>query len=163
MPAEGVDLTPTDRILSVDEIFKISKLFVEHGVDKIRLTGGEPLVRKDAVEIVSRINQLRNLGLKNIAMTTNGVSLKRKLDSLLDAGLDNLNVSLDTLDPLKFQLITRRGGHQLVLDAIEEAARSERLKSLKVNCVVMRNINDGELLDFVKLTESMDLEIRFIE
>jgi cyclic pyranopterin phosphate synthase len=163
MPAEGVDLTASDKILTSDEIFKLSRLFVENGVDKIRITGGEPLVRKDAVEIISRINQLRSIGLRNIAMTTNGVSLKRKLADLLDAGLNSLNISLDTLDHLKFQVITRRGGHQLVLDAIKEAAGSEKLESLKINCVVMRNVNDDELIDFVRLTESMDVEIRFIE
>jgi GTP 3',8-cyclase / cyclic pyranopterin monophosphate synthase len=163
MPAEGVDLTPSEQILSSSEIFKLSKLFVENGVDKIRITGGEPLVRKDAVEIIGKINQLRELGLKTIAMTTNGISLKRKLGILMDAGLNNLNISLDTLDPLKFQLITRRAGHQHVIDAIREAASSQAFNSIKVNCVVMRNVNDDEILNFVELTKEMDIEIRFIE
>eukprot|EP00475_Leptophrys_vorax_P016178 TRINITY_DN22633_c0_g4_i2.p1 TRINITY_DN22633_c0_g4~~TRINITY_DN22633_c0_g4_i2.p1 ORF type:complete len:357 (+),score=92.09 TRINITY_DN22633_c0_g4_i2:146-1072(+) len=163
MPAEGIDLTPNSHLLTSDEIFDLSRMFVEFGVDKIRLTGGEPLIRKDAVEIVQNLNTLRSMGLKNIAMTTNGITLKRKLDALLSAGLNNLNISLDTLDPHKFQIITRRGGHQLVLDAIKEASQSRALNSLKVNCVLMRGVNDDEMLKFVELTKEMDLEVRFIE
>jgi molybdenum cofactor biosynthesis enzyme MoaA len=97
MPAEGVDLLPNSQLLTSEEIYDLVRVFVEFGVDKIRLTGGEPLIRKDAVEIVQNLNTLRSLGLKNIAMTTNGVSLKRKLDSLLNGGLNSLNISLDTL------------------------------------------------------------------
>jgi molybdenum cofactor biosynthesis enzyme MoaA len=178
MPAEGVDLLPNSQLLTSEEIYDLVRVFVEFGVDKIRLTGGEPLIRKDAVEIVQNLNTLRSLGLKNIAMTTNGVSLKRKLDSLLNGGLNSLNISLDTLgknhtvmvmfdffglDPYKFQIVTRRGGHHLVMDAIKEAAQSNVLQSLKINCVLMRNVNDDEILDFVEMTKDLDLEVRFIE
>ena len=115
MPAAGVDLTPHQDLLSSDEIFKLAKVFVEQGVTKIRLTGGEPLVRRDCVELVAKLNQLRPLGLETIAMTTNGMVLSKQLPQLVQHGLDICNISLDTLQPHKFTLISRRTGHHRVL------------------------------------------------
>jgi GTP 3',8-cyclase len=110
MPAEGIELTPNQKLLSSDEILRLARLFVSQGVTKIRLTGGEPTVRKDCVEIIEELGKLRKLGLKEIAMTSNGIALWRKLDRMVAGGLTHLNLSLDTLDPFKYQLITRRMG-----------------------------------------------------
>jgi molybdenum cofactor biosynthesis protein A len=160
MPENGVELTPNEQLLTTGEILKIAKLFVEAGVDKIRLTGGEPTIRKDVVEIVEELAKLP--GLKTIAMTSNGIVLARKLPALHKAGLNLLNISLDTLDPLKFPLITRREGFDHVIRSIRLALELG-YNPLKINCVVMRGVNDNELLDFVKWTERDPVEIRFIE
>lgn len=119
MPAEGVELTPNSELLSQNEIVRIASTFVAGGVDKIRLTGGEPSIRKDIEEICE---QLRSLpGLKYLAMTSNGIVLPRKLPRLQAAGLNQLNISLDTLVPAKFELLTRRKGHNKVLQSIDTA------------------------------------------
>ena len=110
MPSEGIELTPNQNLLTFDEILRLAKLFVSQGVTKIRLTGGEPTVRKDCVELVEELGKLRSLGLKQIAITSNGIALWRKLDRMVAAGLTHLNLSLDTLDPFKYQIITRRMG-----------------------------------------------------
>jgi cyclic pyranopterin phosphate synthase len=119
MPAEGVELTPSSELLSQNEIIRIASTFVAGGGDKIRLTGGEPSIRKDIEEICE---QLRSLpGLKYLAMTTNGIVLSRKLPRLQAAGLNQLNISLDTLVPAKFEFLTRRKGHNKVLQSIDTA------------------------------------------
>ena len=110
MPSEGIDLTPSQKLLTSNEILRLVRLFVVQGVTKIRLTGGEPTVRKDCVELVEELGQLRGSGLKEIAMTSNGIALWRKLDRMVAGGLTHLNLSLDTLDPFKYQIITRRMG-----------------------------------------------------
>ena len=129
---------------------------------QIRLTGGEPLVRGDCVDIVGRLKALR--GLETVAMTTNGVTLGRKLPALKAAGLDALNISLDTLVPKKFEFVSRRpqAAHGKGMAAIQ---RSLELgySPVKVNCVVMRGLNEDEILDFVDLTRDRDLDVRFIE
>lgn len=119
MPAEGVDLTPKPELLSQDEIVRLANLFVVSGVDKIRLTGGEPTIRKDIDEICSRLSRLE--GLKTLAMTTNGITLATKLPRLKECGLTALNISLDTLVPAKFEFLTRRKGHHRVLESINTA------------------------------------------
>lgn len=119
MPAEGVDLTPNTNLLSREELERVTKLFVLSGVDKIRLTGGEPTVRPDIEEICSSLSALP--GLKTLAMTSNGLVLGRKLPLLRAAGLDSLNISLDTLVPAKFEFLTRRKGHSKVMEAINTA------------------------------------------
>lgn len=127
MPEEGVQLQPNDKLLTSDEIVRIANLFAINGVDKIRLTGGEPTIRKDLVEIVSRINELPQI--REIGMTSNGIALSRKLDSLLKAGLNRLNLSLDTLNEAKYMMITRRNGFTKVMKVIEQAEpQFERLK-----------------------------------
>jgi cyclic pyranopterin phosphate synthase len=110
MPSEGIDLTPSDKLLTSTEIIRLASLFVDQGVTKIRLTGGEPTVRKDCVELVEELGKLRPQGLKEIAMTSNGIALWRKLERMVAGGLTHLNLSLDTLDPFKYQIITRRMG-----------------------------------------------------
>jgi cyclic pyranopterin phosphate synthase len=160
MPAEGVTLKPQPEILTFEEIERLAYLFVGAGVDKIRLTGGEPLVRKDVEEVVRRIGRIP--GLRTLAMTTNGLLLAKKLPDLHAAGLNLLNISLDTLRPDRFAHITRREGFDLVLQAIESAL-TFGYRPVKVNCVVMRGFNDDELADFVDLTRDRPIEVRFIE
>ncbi|EFJ36608.1 hypothetical protein SELMODRAFT_79056 [Selaginella moellendorffii] len=160
MPEEGVKLTPGAHLLSQDEIVALAKVFVGGGVDKIRLTGGEPTVRADLTDICHRLSGLS--GVKTLAMTTNGLVLERKLPQLKQAGLNQLNISLDTLVPAKFELLTRRKGHDRVLDSID-AAVELGYNPVKVNCVVMRGVNDDELADFAELTRHKPINVRFIE
>uniref|UniRef100_A0A2K1Z1L7 Radical SAM core domain-containing protein n=1 Tax=Populus trichocarpa TaxID=3694 RepID=A0A2K1Z1L7_POPTR len=119
MPAEGVELTRSPQLLSQDEIVHLANLFVSSGVDKIRLTGGEPTIRKDIEDICLQLSNLK--GLKTLAMTTNGITLARKLPKLKECGLTSLNISLDTLVPAKFEFLTRRKGHERVMDSINAA------------------------------------------
>ncbi|XP_052105869.1 molybdenum cofactor biosynthesis protein 1-like isoform X1 [Mytilus californianus] len=162
MPSDGVELTPKQKLLSTGEIIKLSELFVKEGIQKIRLTGGEPLVRSDLIEIIGALNDLRPHGLENIAMTTNGITLARKLPQLKANGLDSLNISLDTLIPAKFEFITRRKGWDRVMKGIDTAVELG-YGPVKVNCVVMRGVNEEEICDFVALTENKNVDIRFIE
>ncbi|XP_024314663.1 GTP 3',8-cyclase, mitochondrial isoform X2 [Brachypodium distachyon] len=160
MPAEGVELTPKSELLSHDEIIRVANLFVTSGVDKIRLTGGEPTVRKDLEDICLHLSDLK--GLKTLAMTTNGIVLSKKLPRLKECGLNALNISLDTLIPAKFEFMTRRKGHSKVMESIDTAIELG-YDPVKVNCVVMRGMNDDEICDFVELTKHKPINIRFIE
>ncbi|XP_015675119.2 molybdenum cofactor biosynthesis protein 1 [Protobothrops mucrosquamatus] len=160
MPEEGVQLTPKSELLSTQEIISLAKLFVKEGVDKIRLTGGEPLIRPDVVDIIAQLRKLE--GLKTISVTTNGINLARLLPRLKEAGLDAINISLDTLVPAKFEFIVRRKGFHKVMEGIHKAL-DLGYNPVKVNCVVMRGLNEDELLDFVSFTEKQPLDVRFIE
>lgn len=160
MPAEGVQLQPHGHILTFEEIERLARLFVQAGVNKIRLTGGEPLVRKDVDKLLGRLGQIE--GLDTFAITTNGLLVPKKIKSLKAAGINLMNISLDTLKPEKFEFITRRKGFDLVLRAIDLAIE-HGYTPIKVNCVVMRDFNEDELADFVELTRSKPIEIRFIE
>lgn len=119
MPAEGVDLTASPKLLSQSEIIRLANLFVGSGVNKIRLTGGEPTIRKDIEDICFQLSSLK--GLKTLGMTTNGITLARKLPRLKECGLSSLNISLDTLVPAKFEFMTRRKGHERVMESINAA------------------------------------------
>ncbi|KAG2756511.1 molybdenum cofactor biosynthesis prote [Suillus brevipes Sb2] len=163
MPSEGVELSPADHILTDDEIIRLANLFVRSGVTKIRLTGGEPTVRKGLDGIIRRLNELRPFGLESIGMTTNGIALHRRLPLYIENGLTHLNLSLDTLDPFKFEIMTRRPGHDAVLRSLNTALHSQGLRSVKLNVVVVKGLNDSEVLDFVKLTADKDISVRFIE
>ncbi|RMZ08412.1 hypothetical protein D0860_04701 [Hortaea werneckii] len=166
MPEAGIDLSPPKTQLTSPEIFYLSQLFVNQGVNKIRLTGGEPTVRKDIVPLMQQIGSLRSNGLRELALTTNGISLHRKLDAMVEAGLTGVNISLDTLDPFQFQLLTRRQGFDAVMKSINRVQDMNRLGAgvkLKVNCVVMRGLNDHQIMPFVDMTRDQDLEVRFIE
>ena len=160
MPEEGVPLQPKDQLLSTEEIVELAEVFVSQGVDKIRLTGGEPLVRRDVVEICERIGRLE--GLKRFGITTNGILLERKLERFRAAGVNMLNVSLDTLVAEKFAFITRRTGFDRVHRAVERAVDAG-FAELKVNCVVRRGFNEDEIVDFVEWTRHAPIEVRFIE
>ncbi|KAK8962818.1 hypothetical protein KSP40_PGU003435 [Platanthera guangdongensis] len=160
MPADGVELSQKSQLLTSAEIVRLANLFVSSGVDKIRLTGGEPTLRKDIEEICFQLSSLE--GLKTLAMTTNGLVLTKKLPKLKECGLSLLNISLDTLVPAKFEFMTRRQGHERVMESIT-AAVEHGFNPVKVNCVVMRGINDDEICDFVELTRKREINIRFIE
>ncbi|XP_077856156.1 molybdenum cofactor biosynthesis protein 1 isoform X5 [Macaca mulatta] len=158
MPEEGVPLTPKANLLTTEEILTLARLFVKEGIDKIRLTGGEPLIRPDVVDIVAQLQRLE--GLRTIGVTTNGINLTRLLPQLQKAGLSAINISLDTLVPAKFEFIVRRKGFHKVMEGIHKAIE---LGYNPVNCVVMRGLNEDELLDFAALTEGLPLDVRFIE
>ncbi|ODV83596.1 hypothetical protein CANARDRAFT_202708 [[Candida] arabinofermentans NRRL YB-2248] len=160
MPEEGIELSPTDKLLTTDEIIRIASIFIKQGVRKIRLTGGEPTVRKDIIDLVKKLNGLK--GLEEICITSNGLALHRKLPELFENGLTALNLSLDTLINGKFQLITRRNGLNAVLKSLNKAL-DLNLPKIKINIVVMKNINDDEILNFVELSRDKPIEIRFIE
>ncbi|RAR12091.1 molybdenum cofactor biosynthesis prote [Stemphylium lycopersici] len=166
MPEEGVPLSPSANMLTTPEIFYLSSLFVSQGVTKIRLTGGEPTVRRDIVPLMQQIGSLRPKGLRELALTTNGISLHRKLDAMVEAGLTGVNLSLDTLDPFQFQIMTRRKGFDAVMKSIDRILEINKLGAnvkLKVNCVVMRGLNEREILPFVEMGREKDIEVRFIE
>ena len=147
-----------EELMTREEIVTIAGLFVErYGITKIRLTGGEPLVRPEAVDIV---RDLVRLPVK-LGLTTNALTLHKHLDGLIDVGLRSLNVSLDTFDAERFRKITRRDGYDVVWANIQEAHR--RGLRVKLNMVVMRGVNDDELLRFVELTRDHDIHVRFIE
>lgn len=166
MPEEGVPLSPASHLLTTPEISYLSALFVSQGVTKIRLTGGEPTIRKDVVPLMHEIGNLRSKGLKELCITTNGIALHRKLDSMAEAGLTGVNLSLDTLDPFQFQIMTRRQGFSAVIRSIDRILEMNRLGAgikLKINCVVMRGINDREIIPFVEMGREKDVVVRFIE
>ena len=166
MPEEGVDLSAARTQLTTPEIHYLSSLFVSQGVTKIRLTGGEPTVRKDIVPLMQAIGGLRSKGLKELALTTNAISLHRKLDAMVEAGLTGVNISLDTLDPFQYQILTRRQGFEAVMKSItrvQEMNKAGAGVKLKINCVVMRGLNHHQILPFVEMTRDQDVEVRFIE
>ncbi|KAK0208914.1 hypothetical protein DFS33DRAFT_1306374 [Desarmillaria ectypa] len=163
MPEEGIELSPESHLLTNEEVLRLAALFVKSGVTKIRLTGGEPTVRKGLNEIIGGLNEMRPYGLRSIAMTTNGLALSRRLPVLIDQGLTHLNLSLDTLDPYKFEFMTRRRGHEAVLKALDVALASRALASVKLNVVVVKGLNDSEVLDFIEMTKERVLSVRFIE
>ncbi len=160
MPEEGVPLQAQDQIMTFEEIEKLARLFVAEGVDKIRLTGGEPLVRKGVDDLIRTIGKID--GLKTFAITTNGLLLPKKIDALHKAGVNLINISLDTLNAKKFEFITRRKGFDIVMKAIDKAIKYG-YNPVKVNCVVMKDFNENELGDFVALTRDKPVEVRFIE
>jgi len=161
MPEEGADLSPNQELLTTSEIIQLATHFVKNGVTKIRLTGGEPLINPDIIEICGSLNELKPLGLSQISVTTNGILLSRKLKDLRENGLTHINLSLDTLDPWKYEQITRRNGLKKVLKAIDSCL--EEGYEPRVNVVVMRKFNDMELVEFVDFTRSRPIHVRFIE
>ena len=160
MPEQGIELTPSAELLSVEEMERLVRLFASMGVNKLRLTGGEPLVHRNFDDVVKRFKQVP--GINTLAVTTNGITLHRRIERYKELGVDAWNISLDTLDPAKYALVTRRDGLPKVLSAI---ARAESLgyDPVKINCVVMRGVNDNEVSDFAALTKDRRLEVRFIE
>lgn len=166
MPEEGVPLSPQRELLTTPEIIMLSSLFVSQGVTKIRLTGGEPTIRRDILPLMRQIGALRTNGLRELCLTTNGLALHRKLEGMVEAGLTGVNLSLDTLDPWQFQIMTRRKGFDAVMKSIERVLELNKLGAgikLKINSVVMRGVNDGEIIPFVEMTREKEIEVRFIE
>lgn len=157
MPEEEYDFTPASRLMQVDEIVALAKTFVDLGVNKIRLTGGEPLVRKDAAEIIEALSQLP----VTLTITTNGTRLHEYVDVLQKANISSLNISLDTLQPEKFQLITRRDQFKTVYDNIQ--LMISKNFHVKINVVVMKGLNDVEINNFIEWTKDTPVHVRFIE
>jgi cyclic pyranopterin phosphate synthase len=158
--AEDMTFLPRAKILTLEEIFQVAQSFVALGTRKIRLTGGEPLVRKGVVELCRNIAALP--GLKELCMTTNGSQLGKLAQPLFDAGLKRLNISLDSLDPQRFRELTRTGDLAQVIDGID-AARAAGFTQTKLNCVVMQGRNDHEVNDLVQFAIDRGLDISFIE
>ncbi len=157
---EDMTFRPRHELMTDEEIMTIVRLMAELGITKVRLTGGEPTIRPRIVEIVRQIARIP--GIRDLAMTTNAILLAQLAEPLARAGLQRVNISLDTLDPKKFRFITRRGDLSQVWAGIE-AAEAAGLKPLKLNVVVTRGFNDGEVVDLAKLTLDRDWDVRFIE
>jgi GTP 3',8-cyclase len=160
MPEEGLAWLRRDEILSYEEIVEIVAAAASVGVRAIRLSGGEPLLRRDLARLVAAIARVD--GIEDIALSTNGLLLEEQLPALARAGLRRVNVSLDTLQPQRFEAIARRPGLDLVLRGIE-AAVAAGLQPVKINCVVMRRRNDDEIAHFAALTRERPIFVRFIE
>ncbi|HAF28909.1 MAG TPA: radical SAM protein [Bacteroidales bacterium] len=159
MPEEGVKLLDHQDILSFDEIVELAKAAVRKGVDKIRITGGEPLVRKGIIDLVRMIGEID--GIKDYSMTTNAILLDKYADDLAKAGLHRVNISLDTLDSEKFTKITRGGDIQKVFEGIQ-AAKKAGLLPIKINCVIKKDKNEPDAIAVAKFCEENDLHIRYI-
>lgn len=160
MPPEGLDWIPGDELLSAAELVRIVRLAVDQGVQEVRFTGGEPLVRPDLEEIIAGVASLPDP--PSLSLTTNGIGLTTRAQTLKDAGLARINVSLDTLDAGRFRTLTRRDRLDDVLAGIV-AARDAGLSPVKINTVLMRAINDDEVLSLVEWALDHGLALRFIE
>ena len=159
MPEEGVQFIQHSNILSFEEIKAVVEVAVPLGIDKIRLTGGEPLVRKDIVELVRMIASVK--GVNDLAMTTNGILLGSFAKDLALAGLQRINISLDTIDPAKFAFLTRGGDIKKVFEGIE-AARKEGLSPIKINCVVRETKDEPDALEVKAWCTTNGIEARYI-
>jgi molybdenum cofactor biosynthesis protein A len=157
MPENGVVLSPQSQLMTADEVFQIAALFVQNGVDKIRLTGGEPLLRKDFAEILT---SMATLPVK-LSITTNAILVDRHIETFKSCGLKDINVSLDTLNTTKFDAITKRDQFSKAMSNIEMLIQ-EGFK-VKLNVVLMKGFNDDEIIDFINYTRDKPITVRFIE
>lgn len=160
MPSDGIPLMNPDNILRYEELLRIIKICVSHGITKVRLTGGEPLVRKGIIEFIRSIASIK--GIDDLSLTTNGVLLKGYALELKDAGLNRVNVSLDSLKKERFKNITRSDNLENVLQGLEESEKIG-LSPVKINMVAIKGFNDDEILDFALMTKEKPYHIRFIE
>jgi len=160
MPAEGVCLRPHADFLSEEEMVRAVEVASELGIRKVRLTGGEPLVKKNILSIAKRIASVP--GIRDVSMTTNGILLPELGKDLLAAGVKRVNISLDTLDPAKYAAITRIGRFENAWKGIESAIETG-FEKIKLNCVLIGGFNDGEIRDFAELTLRYPIDVRFIE
>ena len=160
MPPEGIQRQPQESIMRYEEIVAVVRAAAEAGISKVRITGGEPLVRAGLPGLIRMIAQIP--GIEDISLTTNGLLLGRMAGELKEAGLTRINVSLDTLNPDKFRRITRGGQFEKVWQGLEAAERNG-LTPIKINAVAMRGVNDDELVDLARLSVARDWHVRFIE
>ena len=158
--SEEMTFLPRAQVLTLEELALVARAFVELGVEKVRLTGGEPLVRRDIDNLVEQVGALP--GLRDFAMTTNGAGLGKHAERLRQAGLKRLNISLDSLDPERFRALTRTGDLARVIDGIR-AAREAGFERIKLNAVILKGRNDDEVLDLVDFARREGLDISFIE
>ena len=157
MPADGIVLSPKESLMTADEIYSIAQLFVTNGVDKIRLTGGEPLLRKDFPYIITKLSSLQT----EISITTNGILIDKHIAILKQSNVTKINLSLDTLIASKFYSITLRNQFEKVIANLHLLLNNDF--KVKVNVVLIKGFNDNEIIDFIKLTKYLPLSIRFIE
>lgn len=160
MPPNGVDLYGHDKILTYEELLLIIKAVAELGINSIRLTGGEPLIRRGLIPFIKTVSNID--GIDDIAITTNGVLLEEMADDLKKAGVNRVNISLDTLNKDKFKEITGNDQFDKVFRAINKSIEVG-FNPVKINVVLLKGFNEGEILDFVKLTKDKSLHVRFIE
>ncbi|RKN65493.1 GTP 3',8-cyclase MoaA [Paenibacillus ginsengarvi] len=160
MPEEGMEFEPDESILSFDEIVSVVRVLARLGVSKLRLTGGEPLVRKNLEQLVARLSEIP--GIADIALTTNGIHLAPRAERLRAAGITRVNISLDSLRADRFALVTRGGDIRKVLAGLAESVRVG-FDPIKLNVVLMKGINDDEIGDFLQQTIERSLTVRFIE
>jgi cyclic pyranopterin phosphate synthase len=158
-PEDGAELSGAQPILSFEEIFEFVRVAVDMGVDKVRVTGGEPLFRRDIVKLVGMLATLRSI--RDLAMTTNGTLLARYARSLKEAGLHRVNVSLDSVDPVRYREITRAGRVEDVLEGIA-AAREAGLSPVKINCVIQQSPDEPDAAGVAEFARREGLEVRFI-
>lgn len=160
MPEKGIKWLKHEEILSFEEIFEFTKIAVRKGIDKVRITGGEPLVRKGVIGLIAMLSQIE--GIKNLTLTTNGILLEEFAKPLADSGLHRVNVSLDTVDPDKFYDITRGGNIKKVINGIA-AAQKAGLTPVKINCVMNESSEDTDAIEVKTFCKSQGLEVRFIQ
>lgn len=160
MPEEGVELSCHENLLSFEEITRLCENFAKLGIKKVKITGGEPLIRRDLVTLIKSIKDIE--GIENVTLTTNGILLEDKIDDLVKAGLDAVNISIDTLDEDNFKRITRVGDVHKVIRAIDKCLQYKELK-VKINCVPIKGEDEKDILDMVSLAKDRDLSVRFIE
>ena len=160
MPLQQYEWINRQEVLTFEEITRLAKIFVGLGVNKIRLTGGEPLLRRNLDRLIRKLARI--YGLEDLCLTTNGEFLEQEIAALYDAGLKRINVSIDTLKPDRFRELTKRGHLKTVLDGLF-AAKSYGLHPIKINAVIVRGINDDEILDLVDFSREHGFSIRFIE
>jgi cyclic pyranopterin phosphate synthase len=161
MPAEGLEWLPQPEVLSFEELARVVRLLAEMGVDEVRLTGGEPLVRRDVPTLVRMLAEIP--GVEDLSLTTNGILLDRLSAPLVEAGLRRINVSLDSLSHVRFAEITRRDALDRVLAGLEEAERYPELRPIKVNCVAIRGFTEPEVPALAELARRKPYVVRFIE
>jgi cyclic pyranopterin phosphate synthase len=163
MPEKGVELTPNEKLLTLDERKRIISIFANLGVNKLRFTGGEPTISKDLIPLIEHAQSIPGGVIKSIALTSNGIILNQQLHSLKQAGLTSVNISLDTFMEKKFGEISRREGKLLnrVLSSIFTAKSLDI--PVKVNCVIIRGMNDDEMGNFVTFAKEHNVTVRFIE
>ena len=160
MPEEGIKLIDHKEVLSYEEIIRLCRQFAKIGISKVKITGGEPLVRKDVHKLIKAIKEID--GIDNVTMTTNGILLENVIDDLVNAGLDAVNISIDTLREDRYREITRLGDINKVMRGIKKCLTYKNLK-VKINCVPIKGENEEELLDLINLCKDNDISIRFIE
>jgi cyclic pyranopterin phosphate synthase len=158
--SEQMKFLPKKELLTLEEINRIASIFISMGVEKIRITGGEPLVRKNIDTLFNNLS--KNKDLKELTLTTNASQLMKKAEMLKASGIERINISLDSLNPLNFKKMTRTGDLSNVLDGIEHAINIG-LKQIKLNTVIMKGINDHEIFDLVEFAIKKNIDISFIE